>query len=97
MSYFLKKTKTKKGIYYQVYNGVHDPEKGYTTQKSVKVIGYHENLLKDGIEDPLTYAKNMVAEMEKARKDELENKNKKNNGSFTRQKYRLFITNFCFE
>ena len=76
MSYFLKKTKTKKGIYYQVYNGVHDPEKGYTTQKSVKVIGYHENLLKDGIEDPLTYAKNMVAEMEKARKDELENKNK---------------------
>lgn len=76
MSYFLKKTKTKKVIYYQVYNGVHDPEKGYTTQKSVKVIGYHENLLKDGIEDPLTYAKNMVAEMEKARKDELENKNK---------------------
>lgn len=76
MSYFLKKTKTKKGIYYQVYNGVHDPEKGYTTQKSVKVIGYHENLLKDGIEDPLTYAKNMVAEMEKDRKDELENKNK---------------------
>ena len=76
MSYFLKKTKTKKGIYYQVYNGVHDPEKGYTTQKSVKVIGYPENLLKDGIEDPLTYAKNMVAEMEKARKDELENKNK---------------------
>lgn len=76
MSYFLKKTKTKKGIYYQVYNGVHDPEKGYTTQKSVKVIGYHDNLLKEGIEDPLTYAKNMVKEMEKARKDELENKNK---------------------
>ena len=76
MSYFLKKTKTKKGIYYQVYNGVHDPEKGYTTQKSVKVIGYHENLLKDGIEDPLTYAKNIVTKMEKARKDELENKNK---------------------
>ena len=67
MSYFLKKTKTKKGIYYQVYNGVHDPEKGYTTQKSVKVIGYHDNLLKEGIEDPLTYAKNMVKEMEKAR------------------------------
>ena len=66
----------KKGIYYQVYNGVHDPEKGYTTQKSVKVIGYHDNLLKEDIEDPLTYAKNMVKEMEKARKDELENKNK---------------------
>lgn len=76
MSYFLKKTKTKKGIYYQVYNGEHNPEKGYTTQKSIKVIGYHDNLLKEGIEDPLTYAKNMVIEMEKARKDELENKNK---------------------
>lgn len=46
MSYFLKKTKTNKGVYYQVYDGNYDKEKGYVTQKSVSVIGYHSDLLK---------------------------------------------------
>lgn len=69
MSYFLKKSLTKKGIYYQVYEGVHNPEKGYTTQKSIKVIGYHDDLIKQGIIDPLSYAKELVNNMEKERKD----------------------------
>ncbi len=68
MSYFLKKTKTKKGYYYQVYEGVHNPDKGYTTQKSIKVIGYHDKLKQDNIDDPLAYAKQIVKKMEEKRK-----------------------------
>lgn len=71
MSYFLKKTNTKRGIYYQVYEGVHDPIKGYTTQKSIKVIGYHDKLLEEGIKDPLLHAKEIVKEMEENRKTEI--------------------------
>jgi len=59
MSYFLKKTNTKKGIYYQVYEGKHNKEKGYTTQKSIKVIGYYEKLKLEGIDNPEEYAKKM--------------------------------------
>ena len=46
MSYFLKKTKTNKGIYYQIYDGNYNKEKRHVTQKSISVIGYHEDLLK---------------------------------------------------
>jgi len=72
MSYFLKKTNTKKGIYYQVYEGKHNKEKGYTTQKSIKVIGYYEKLKLEGIDNPEEYAKNIVKEMENNRKIEIE-------------------------
>ena len=72
MSYFLKKTKTRKGIYYQVYDGVHNPEKGYATQKSVRVIGYHDDLLRQGHSDPSAYAKGIVEEMRKKRREEME-------------------------
>ena len=74
VSLFLKKSVNKKGIYYQVYEGIHNPSKGYTTQKSIKVIGYHNDLLNNGISDPLAYAKNIVAKMEDERKVNLQNK-----------------------
>lgn len=69
MSYFLKKSTTKKGVYYQVYEGVHNPDKGYATQKSIKVIGYHDDLIKQGVSDPLQYAKDLVGKMENERKE----------------------------
>lgn len=72
MSYFLKKTNTKKGIYYQVYEGKHNKEKGYTTQKSIQVIGYHNDLLAKGIEDPLRYAKEIVERLETERRNNIE-------------------------
>ena len=59
-----------------MYNGVHDSKKWHTTQKSIKVIGYHGALLKQGISDPLNYTKNIIAKMEKSRKEEIESKNK---------------------
>ena len=68
MSYFLKTSRKKKGLYYQVYEGTHNSEKGYTTQKSLMVIGYHEELLKQGIDDPKAYAKSIVDKLEKERK-----------------------------
>jgi transposase len=71
MSYFLKKTKTNKGLYYQVYDGNYNKEKGYVSQKSISVIGYHEDLLKKGIKDPLNYAQELVTKMEQDRKEKL--------------------------
>ena len=73
MSYFLKKTKTNKGDYYQIYDGNYDKEKGYVRQKSISVIGYHSDLLKKGIEDPLAYAKKIVEQMEHERKEKVTN------------------------
>lgn len=69
MSYFLKKTKTNKGIYYQIYDGNYNKEKRHVTQKSISVIGYHEDLLKKGIKDPLNYAQELVTKLEQERKE----------------------------
>ena len=71
MSYFLKKTKTIKGIYYQIYDGNYNKEKGNSKQKSISVIGYHNDLLKKGIEDPLSYAKDLVNKLEQERKEKI--------------------------
>ena len=60
MSYFLKKTKTKKGLYYQVYEGRYDRATMNTKHTSVEAIGYHDELLKRGISDPLAYARERV-------------------------------------
>ncbi len=71
MSYFLKKTKTKKGDYYQIYDGNYNKEKGHVTQKSISVIGYHDELLKKGIADPMAYAKDLVNKLEQERKEKI--------------------------
>lgn len=74
MSYFVKRTMTKKGMYYQIYDGEHNKERGYTTQHSVKVIGYHYKLLEQGIEDPEAYAQSIAAKMRAEQKKEKEKK-----------------------
>ena len=40
MSYFVKQTKTKKGIYLQIYEGFYDKEKKNSTHRSFRVLGY---------------------------------------------------------
>jgi transposase len=70
MSYFLKKTNTKKGLYYQVYEGYYDQVTMNTKHTSVEVIGYHDELLKRGISDPLAYSKERVELYRKKERDE---------------------------
>ena len=44
MSYFIKETKRKGDLYYQIYEGHYDKEKGYSVQTSYKVLGYLSDL-----------------------------------------------------
>lgn len=55
MSYFLKKTKpSSKGEYLQIYSGYYIPKVG-KRNKSYKKIGYVQDLIAQGIENPVEY------------------------------------------
>lgn len=62
MSYFLKRATLKRGLYYQVIDGVYDPETGNARQTVVRSIGYREDLIAAGIEDPEAYCRRIVKE-----------------------------------
>ena len=73
MSYYLKKTKLKKGLYLQIYEGHHDKIKGYTKSTLYRTIGYYNALVEQGIEDPIEYFKREVEELNLNLKVEKEN------------------------
>jgi hypothetical protein len=54
MAYFLKKSNLKKGTYLQIYESFYDPLKKQTAHRSYKAIGYVNELIDNGIEDPVT-------------------------------------------
>ncbi|NLB50015.1 MAG: IS1634 family transposase [Clostridiaceae bacterium] len=55
MAYFLKKTKKKKGIYLQIYEGVYEPAIGNVVQRSHRALGYLHELQEEGIEAPIEH------------------------------------------
>ena len=60
MSFFLKKTTpSSKGLYLQIYESCYIPGKG-NRNKSYKAIGYYDDLLKEGIKDPIKYAQDII-------------------------------------
>lgn len=63
MAYFLKKSKTNKGIYLQIYESFYDPLRNATAHHSIKPIGYLSNLISDEIPDPIEYYCAVVSEM----------------------------------
>ena len=56
MSYFIKETKRKGDLYYQIYEGHYDKGKGYSVQTSYKVLGYLSDLKAKGIDNPKEYS-----------------------------------------
>ena len=63
MPYFLKQSNTRsKGLYLQIYHSFYVPGKG-SRNKSYKAIGYVSELIKNGIDDPIAYAKKIVDEL----------------------------------
>ncbi len=63
MRYFLKQTTpSKKGLYLQIYQSTYIPGKG-GRNKSYKALGYYNDLISQGIDDPIKYAKDMVEEL----------------------------------
>lgn len=75
MAYFLKKSNLKKGIYLQIYESFYDPERKQTAHKSHKPIGYVNELIDKGIDDPISYYSEEVARLNQAfREKKRENK-----------------------
>lgn len=63
MAYFLKKSKNQKGTYLLIYESYYNTEKKQTAHRSIKPIGYVEDLIKNGLEDPISYYQNVIAQM----------------------------------
>lgn len=60
MAYFLKKSNLKKGMYLQIYESFYDAERKGTAHRSFKAIGYVNELIAKGIDDPVSHFKNEV-------------------------------------
>ena len=59
MAYFLRQEKKKKGTYLQMYDSYWDKEKKESRTKSVMAFGYVEELISDGLPDPVAYYKTL--------------------------------------
>lgn len=67
MAYYLRKEKKKKGIYLQMYESHWDKEKKQPRSKSVMAFGYVQDLISDGISDPIAYYTDFVAKKNEER------------------------------
>lgn len=67
MSYFLKKSNLKKGVYLQIYESYYDPERKSGAHRSYKALGYVNDLIASGITDPISFYK---AEIDKLNQDQ---------------------------
>lgn len=72
MAYYLRKTKTKKGIYLQIYFSYRDPISHKPKSQHHKTLGYVSDLQKNGIDDPVSFYQSEVEHMNQQRKDEME-------------------------
>lgn len=77
MAYFLKKSKLKKGIYLQIYESFYDAERGHTAHKSYKALGYIDDLIRSGVQDPVAFYKQEVCELNRQRSEVLKQEKNK--------------------
>lgn len=69
MSYFLRVYNRPKGQYLQIVEGFHDKERKHAVHKSFKSLGYVNDLIASGIDDPISYYKNYVLELNNSNKN----------------------------
>lgn len=67
MAYFLRQEKKKKGLYLQMYDSYWDKEKKQSRTKNVMAFGYVEDLISDGMPDPVAYYKEFVRQKNEER------------------------------
>ena len=67
MAYYLRKEKKKKGLYLQMYESHWDKEKKQPRSKSVMAFGYVQDLISDGIPDPIAYYTDFVEQKNRER------------------------------
>ena len=63
MAYFLKKSNLKKGTYLQIYKSFYDSERKGAAHRSYKALGYVNELIDKGIEDPISFYKDEVSKL----------------------------------
>lgn len=69
MAYFLKKSNLKKGIYLQIYESFYDPERKQTAHRSRKAIGYVDDLVRQGMDDPVSFYQEEVRKLNREHKE----------------------------
>lgn len=67
MSYFLKQSKFKRGVYLQIYEGYYDPKRKNSSQRCFRKLGYLEDLITEEMPDPINFYKSEVDKLNKAR------------------------------
>lgn len=55
MAYYLKKTNKPKGLYLQIYFSYRNKDIKQTVSKSYRAVGYYQDLISQGIVDPIDY------------------------------------------
>lgn len=69
MVYFLKKSNLKKGTYLQIYESFYDPERKGGAHRSHKALGYVNDLIASGIEDPVSFYQSEVDKLNQVHKN----------------------------
>lgn len=69
MPYFIKETRKKKDLYYQIYESHYDRDKGYSVHSSHRVLGYLSDLRRQGISDPREHFREEVSALNLAEKE----------------------------
>lgn len=77
MSYFLKKTKNKKGTYLQIYESYYDPERKGGAHRSYKPIGYVHELQQNGLDDPIAFYNEEVQKLNQEHQKTKQNEKKR--------------------
>ena len=72
MAYFLKKSITKRGTYLQIYESYRDKTRKQTVHRSIKPIGYLEELISEKMPDPISFYQAEIKRMNNKRNKELE-------------------------
>ena len=63
MSYFLKKTQRKYGLYLQIFETVYNHETKSSSNRYFKSLGNVESLVRCEIKDPIAYYKEYINEL----------------------------------
>lgn len=72
MAYFLRIHKRPKGLYLQIDESFRNKEKKRTDHRSYKSLGYVDDLVASGIDNPISFYKNEVEKLNLERKEQLD-------------------------
>lgn len=87
MAYFLKKSNLKKGTYLQIYESFYDPQRKGSAHRSYKALGYVNELIANGIEDPISFYKEEVNKLNQQLADERNKAKARQIGDETPEKF----------